>query len=129
MGNDVPMAMVECRFCCGEVPAHARKCKHCGEWLKNAPAEADRSRGSPSRPPRDDARVTCQHCHKKMIPRIITGPPVVRPSHGWTPVPKKSICPFCGGLHMKFPMSSGERVGLFVVGTIIFVVAIVLLGR
>jgi len=123
------MSMVECRFCCGEVPAHARKCKHCGEWLKEGRNESGPPRGRRSQARDDDARVTCQHCDKKMIPRIITGPPVIRPTHGWTPVPKKSVCPFCGGLHMKFPMSAGERAGLFIVGTILLVVAIFLLGR
>ena len=58
-----------------------------------------------------------------MVPRVITGPPLVRPSHGWTPVPKKSICPSCGGLHMKFPASTGEKIGL--VAIIIIFVAVV----
>jgi len=119
------MTMVECEFCSGEVPTHARKCKHCGEWLKGGPAPTRPS----SNPPREDMRVTCQHCGKKMVPRIITGPPVIRPTHGWTPVPKKSICPFCGGLHMKFRMSAGERTGLVVVGAILFVLLAFVLGR
>ena len=107
------MDTVECQFCTGVVPAHARKCKHCGEWLKEAPAA---STPAPARraDQREDNRVVCQHCQKKMIPRIITGPPLVRPSHGWTPVPKKSICPFCGGLHMKSPASAGEKVGVVI---------------
>jgi cold shock CspA family protein len=49
-----------------------------------------------------DERVTCTHCGKKMIPRIITGPPTIRGSYGYTPVPKKSICPFCAGTYKEF---------------------------
>lgn len=57
-----------------------------------------------------DERETCSSCGKKMIPRIITGPPLVHGQGGWTPVPKKSVCPFCGNLHKKFPPSTGEQV-------------------
>lgn len=69
---------------------------------------------------RSDDRVTCGGCGKKMIPRIITGPPLVRPQGGWTPVPKKSICPFCGVTYQEFPASAGEKMSL-VIFLIIFV--------
>lgn len=29
------MEIIECPFCIGEIPSHAKKCKHCGEWLTN----------------------------------------------------------------------------------------------
>jgi len=111
------METVECQFCTGIVPAHAQKCKHCGEWLKEPPQRAEPApRRSPgpqrARDEREDDRATCQHCNRKMVPRIITGPPLIRPTHGWTPVPKRSVCPYCGGTHMKFPASAGEKVGL-----------------
>jgi cold shock CspA family protein len=49
-----------------------------------------------------DERVTCSHCGKKMVPRVITGPPTIRGAYGYTPVPIKSICPFCAGTYKKF---------------------------
>ena len=41
---------------------------------------------------RSDDRVTCSHCGKKMIPRIITASGSL----------SKSVCPFCGGTHKDF---------------------------
>ena len=35
---------------------------------------------------RSDDRVTCPHCGKKMVPRIIT----------YRGSPQQSVCPFCG---------------------------------
>lgn len=70
---------------------------------------------------RSDERATCSSCGKKMIPRIITGPPLVHGQGSWTPVPKKSVCPFCGSIHQKFPPSMGEKIGL-VIFIIIFVI-------
>jgi hypothetical protein len=107
------METVECRFCAGVVPVHARKCKHCGEWLVEKPDGTS---------PATEERVTCRHCSKKMIPRIITGPPLVRPQHGWTPVPKKSVCPFCGGTHMEFPASPGQKIAATVVAIVLLLV-------
>ena len=49
-----------------------------------------------------------------MVPRIITGPPLVHGRGGWTPVPKRSVCPFCGATFQKFPPSTGEKVGLVI---------------
>lgn len=114
---------IECRFCTGVIPAHARKCKHCGEWVKDQVREQPPAGTAPRSEIHADSdqRVVCVHCHKKMVPRIITGPPLVRPSHGWTPVPKKSVCPFCAGTHMTFPASTGQKIaatvfiGIFVV--------------
>ncbi|NLY13403.1 MAG: cold shock domain-containing protein [Gammaproteobacteria bacterium] len=67
-----------------------------------------------------DERVSCSNCGKKMIPRIITGPPLVHGQGSWTPVPKKSICPFCGSMHQKFSASAGEKIGL-VIFVIVFI--------
>ena len=41
---------------------------------------------------RQDDRVTCAHCHKKMVPRIITDRSSL----------SRSVCPFCGGTHKDF---------------------------
>lgn len=41
---------------------------------------------------RSDDRVTCGHCGKKMVPRIITDRGSL----------SKSVCPFCGGTHKDF---------------------------
>lgn len=101
MEREGRMQTIECRFCTGEVQAHAKKCKHCGEWLNQS-----------ERPEADtDEREICTSCGKKMMPRIITGPPLVHGQGSWTPVPKKSICPFCGATHKKFPASVGQRIG------------------
>jgi len=107
------MDTTKCPFCLAEIDKNALKCKHCGEWVK------ERKRKYKDR----DDRVVCPSCGKKMIPRIITGPPVVRPSGGWTPVPKKSICPFCGETYQTFPMSLGEKIGLvfFIIFIIFFI--------
>ncbi len=48
--------------------------------------------GRAAEPPKDDQRVTCSHCGKKMVPRIITHRGSL--SH--------SVCPFCGGTHKNF---------------------------
>lgn len=50
---------------------------------------------------RDD-RIKCPHCSKRIVPRIIVGPPAIRGAYGYTPEPKKSICPFCGGQIQSF---------------------------
>ena len=114
------MNTIECPLCFGEVNVKASKCKHCGEWIKEK-KEQHQSK--------NDDRVSCSSCEKKMIPRIITGPPVFRSQHGWTPVPKKSVCPFCGTTHQKFPMSLGEKVGLTILGIIALFVLLVALSR
>ncbi len=41
---------------------------------------------------RPDDRATCPHCGKKMVPRLIT----------YRGSPKKSLCPFCGGVYKEF---------------------------
>ena len=114
------MSTIECPLCFGEINAKASKCKHCGEWIKER-TEQHQSK--------NDERVSCSSCGKKMIPRIITGPPVIRPQNGWTPVPKKSVCPFCAATHQKFPMSTGEKVGLTIFGLIALFVLFVILGK
>lgn len=53
--------------------------------LITAKAQSSPSRGS-------DDRVSCPHCGKKMIPRLIV-------SNG---NPKKSVCPFCAGTYKSF---------------------------
>lgn len=72
---------------------------------------------------RQDDRVTCASCGKKMVPRIITGPPLFHAKGCWTPVPRSSICPFCGQQHQKFDRGSGEIVTA-VVGVIVVLVLV-----
>ena len=50
-------------------------------------------------------RVQCKRCKKEIVPRVITGRPLFGPRYGWTPVVKKSICPFCGSDYKVFPVS------------------------
>jgi cold shock protein len=40
----------------------------------------------------NDERIPCQHCGKKIVPRIITDRGVLR----------RSVCPFCGGTVKNF---------------------------
>lgn len=56
-----------------------------------------------------DSRVECVACHKQMVPRILTGPPLGA-TRRWTPVPKRSMCPFCASTHEVFPPSRAERI-------------------
>ena len=58
--------------------------------------------------PRSGDRVQCKSCHRLMVPRIITGPPLGA-DRQWTPVPKRSVCPFCASTHETFPPSAGEQ--------------------
>jgi cold shock CspA family protein len=52
----------------------------------------------------DDHQVTCLGCNRRMVPRVIIGPPLV----GRDPVPHRSICPFCGLTFQVFPPSAAE---------------------
>lgn len=54
---------------------------------------------------RNSNRVACNHCGKEMVPRIITGLPLIRFFGDMTPVAIKSICPFCGSDHQQFRRS------------------------
>lgn len=40
----------------------------------------------------DDQRETCAHCGKKMVPRVAM----------YKGAPRRSYCPYCGGMHKKF---------------------------
>ncbi|MDR2904988.1 MAG: cold shock domain-containing protein [Helicobacteraceae bacterium] len=50
----------------------------------------------------DDSRVICEHCKKKMVPRIVL--------HQGEP--QHSVCPFCGGVYKKFPWPLSKKVAL-----------------
>lgn len=63
---------------------------------------------------RQDDRVTCGGCGKKMVPRIITGPPAFSGGGGWTPEPKHSICPYCAVVYQEFETGSGAGVAAFI---------------
>jgi len=71
---------------------------------------------------RDD-RAICGDCGRKMVPRIITGPPLIHGRGGWTPVPKKSICPYCAGTYQEFPSSTGDRIEQVIVIIIFIAIA------
>jgi cold shock protein len=43
-------------------------------------------------PARGDERETCEHCGKKMVPRLITYQGQVQ----------RSVCPYCGETHRRF---------------------------
>jgi hypothetical protein len=64
-----------------------------------------------------------------MIPRIITGPPLIHWKGSWTPVPKKSICPFCGATHMEFPASFGEKLGVAIFAVVFIVVLLSIISE
>lgn len=67
-------------------------------------------------------KAICNHCGKAMIPRIITGRPIIHAQGGWTPVPKRSICTFCGKTHKKFPITPGEIIKLVIAFFILLIV-------
>jgi len=55
----------------------------------------------------DDNKPTCKSYHRHFVPRIITGPPLFS-GKKWHPVPKKSICPFCGTTYQTFSSFFGS---------------------
>ena len=76
---------------------------------------------------RQDSRVQCGSCAKLMVPKLILGPPLAAGSR-WTPVPKKSVCPFCGSTHQEFAPSQQEKnrqwlQAAFVIFVLVIVVA------
>lgn len=87
------------------------------------------SRAAPSHSNSRDDRAICSNCQKRMIPRIITGPPLVHGRGSWTPVPKRSICPFCGHTHQEFPASGGELAGAILFGIVAMVFLLFFFSR
>jgi hypothetical protein len=71
--------------------------KEAGKKVTNVPATSERS----------ESRVKCSSCGKLMVPRLVLGPPLAAGRH-WTPVAKKSVCPFCGSSHREFAPSQQE---------------------
>lgn len=65
---------------------------------------------------RTDDRATCGNCGKRMIPRVVTGPPAFS-GHRWTPEPKYSMCPFCAAKHETFEKEAD--------GTLILIIVVV----
>jgi cold shock CspA family protein/predicted RNA-binding Zn-ribbon protein involved in translation (DUF1610 family) len=57
-----------------------------------AKAQINANQNGARNPKNTDDRVTCPHCGKKMVPRIITNRGEV----------SKSVCPFCGGTFKDF---------------------------
>lgn len=111
---------ISCPYCDGLINQGAKKCKHCGEWINN-------QEGKTALEGKDE-RETCAGCGKKMVPRIILGPPLVHGQGGYTPVPKKSVCPYCGTVHKKFPASTGEVLAAIIFGMVILIVVVVVIG-
>lgn len=73
---------------------------------------------------RQDSRVTCKKCNKKMIPRVI-----IESKNKFTPTPIKSICPFCGITYKNFPLSGGEIVQFIIWGIVILFLLSFMLGN
>ena len=78
--------------------------------------------GAPERI-REDIKPTCSSCNRSFVPRIVTGPPVFGGKR-WQPVPKYSVCPFCGATYQKFRsfFSSNYNVAGFVLRAVVFVI-------
>lgn len=56
-----------------------------------------------------DERETCEHCGKRMVPRLITYQGEVR----W------SVCPFCGETHRRFAIPRLIMIAVAIVGVLI----------
>jgi len=125
----VGVSTKECQYCLSELSSEARKCKFCGEWL----VQPEHQNGASST--QNDERVRCSNCHKLMVPRLIMGPPSVHGGSGyWTPVPRKSICPYCAETFKVFSKSQKEikavqgfKKLLVAIAAIIFFVAAIML--
>ena len=73
------------------------------------------------------SRAICSNCGQSIIPRIITGPPLVSGSR-WTPVAKHSICPFCGEIHQKFPARTRDIIQYCIFISVILIVLLSIFG-
>lgn len=60
-------------------------------------------------PARGDDRETCEHCGKRMVPRLITFQGEVQ----------RSVCPFCGETHRQF---ASPRFGLVILAVVAFAI-------
>jgi len=70
-----------------------------------------------------DPRELCQHCNRKMTPRVVVGRPIFYIGY-WTPEPKYSVCPYCAGKHKDFaPGDKPMKIIIGIIGTI-FVIAV-----
>lgn len=67
-------------------------------------------------------RVICSHCGKQMVPRIVIGPPTIRSSTNWTPIPRYSVCPFCAGEYERFSGKNTKASVGYLVKFIVFVI-------
>lgn len=76
---------------------------------KNQSKARTSSRGS-------DERVTCLHCGKKIVPRIISYQGSIQ----------KSVCPFCGGVYKDFSNKGCLSALGYIGGIIIFVFVVVI---
>lgn len=45
--------------------------------------------------------VSCTRCGRDIMPRVLVGPRIF-PGRNWTPVPLRSICPFCAATYARF---------------------------
>ncbi len=64
--------------------------------------------------------VSCRRCGRHMVPHIIVGPRIC-PGRNWTPVPLRSVCPFCAATYAHFYSSIRDLCGRLVVGLALLV--------
>lgn len=72
---------------------------------------------------RDD-RVTCPSCQKKIFPKLIHD----RGTFG-NPIPRKSLCPFCGSTVKDFPAPESEKISLVIFAIVFICITIFILSR
>lgn len=96
----------------GDLPSNGDIVSFSHQDAKKGPRASDieiKEKGKRKNSRKSDPRVVCSNCKKMMVPRVITGPPVVS-GNRWTPVPKYSVCPFCAAEHEKFSASNSEKI-------------------
>jgi hypothetical protein len=58
--------------------------------------------------------VSCARCGREMLPRLIVGPRIF-PGRHWTPIPLRSVCPFCAATYFRFYSPMRDLCGRLIV--------------
>jgi hypothetical protein len=58
--------------------------------------------------------ASCLRCGRDIVPRLITGPRIF-PGRNWTPIPLRSVCPFCASTYASFYSPARDLCGRLIV--------------